>query len=840
MGLDWHADCSSIGVRNLISDFVFGARLLRRSPGFTIAALLSLGLGIGVNCTTFTVFDAVLLRPLPVRDADRLVAVTSDPVYQIGRSTGPAFNSYSYPMYLALREPAEPLMGLVCRGKRNMVLSHRGVGEKVRGEFVSTDFFDVIGVGVGAGRLFQADDARAAPVAVLSHGYWRKRFGEDPSAIGAEVAINGSPVIVVGVAEAGFAGVQARRPPAVYLPIESAADLYSARGSSILEQQRTIWLQLFGRLRDSVSREQAQAALAPRFRAILAREVEEMDASTPAERKEQYRRQALALEPGNRGVDRWHDAARPGLVLLMAVAGVVLLIACANVANLLLARAMTRQREAAVRQTLGADPMRLLRQFLVESLQLALLGGALGVVIGQWGLAMFAELLPPGTTIPEGVDGRALLFAIAVSTGTALLFGIVPGLRLSRGEATAALKTGEVTETSKRAGMRRLLVAAQVGLSVVLLTTAGLFLRTLMNLYAVDPGFPAEKLVVFSLDPPRSGYDKEKSFAFRQELIERVRALPGVEAVATADEALLSGNEGISVIQNVEGHDSEIVGAPNGTEFIGPGFLSAVGVPLLAGRECSSRDTKDTPKVAVVNHAFARHYFGGANPVGKRFSFGEKGTPLTHEIVGFVPDAAFRSPREIEDRMVFTCADQYQQEAFTVHVRTTGDPAALFAAIRQEVRRLDAEMPILALKTVEMWMSETLAGERVLAILTTVFAGLALLLAGTGLYGVISYSVARRTRELGIRIAVGATRQAILGAVLRESFLVAAAGIVCGVAVSLAVARLTRGLLFGVGPQDPATLILASVTGLALALVASWAPARRALAVDPVRALRHE
>jgi predicted permease len=567
-----------------------------------------------------------------------------------------------------------------------------------------------------------------------------------------------------------------------------------------------------------------------------------MGAEVPAERKERYLRQHLALRPGGQGVDWLRRESRQPMVLLMVAVGVVLLIACANIANLLLARAVSRQREAAVRRALGAGRRRLLVQFLLESLLLALAGGALGLLVGWWGLSVLARLLPPelARVVPPGLDMRALGFTFAVSALAALLFGVAPSLQLARAEVFTALKTGGLTTAGRSSPMRRGLVAVQVGLAVLLLTTAGLFLRTLLNLRSVRPGFRPDQLLVFTVDPSRSGYPPGKSAALRQALLDRVRVLPGVAAAAIASDAVLSGSSRGSVIWNVEGYTSNIEGVMSSVDAIGPGYLSAIGVPLLAGRECTAQDTRNAPPVALVNQAFARRFFGVANPVGKRFGFGEKGSPLSHEIVGLVPDAAFRSLREVHGLMIYTCFEQVGSELFTMHVRTAMDPEALFPALRATIRGLDPELPLLDLKTVRLRMAETLASERALAVLTSAFAWLALVLAGTGLYGVISYSVARRRREIGIRMAVGAPRPAILGLVLRETSGMAMAGVLGGVVASWLVSGFTRSLLFGVEPQDPMILLSSAGISLVLAVVASWAPARRALAVDPVEALREE
>jgi predicted permease len=526
----------------------------------------------------------------------------------------------------------------------------------------------------------------------------------------------------------------------------------------------------------------------------------------------------------------------------MCAVGAILLIACANVASLLFARALVRQREAAVRRALGATTGRMARQFLTESALLAVLGGGLGTILGWFVLDALRRVLPDSLSplVPEGMDPRTLIFTLALSVFTSLVFGIGPGLHLARVEVAAAFRNEGLLRSRHPQVARKVLVCAQIALSTLLLALASLIVRSLWQLQRVEPGFLSDRLVVFTVDPSRSGYSKERSQAYREELLLRIRALPNVESVALANDPIHSGGSGRSVIWNVEGYESDVEGVMVSVDAVSPGFLRTTGIRLLGGRDFESYDRVGHPWVALANQAFARRFLRGISPIGTRFGFGEKGTAMDHQIVGLVPDGAYRSARSIHDPLIYLCLTQQEQDRVTFHVRTAGAEHALFTAIRAESRAVDANIPLLDLKTARTMIFENLTQDRFLAILSMAFGLLALTLAVTGLYGVLSCLVAARRREIGIRIAIGAPAHAVVGLVMRDTLLLVTAGLAIGLGMFPIVSGMMRGLLFGVASNDWISLAIAACIAVGAAGVATWIPARSVLAVDPATALHAE
>jgi putative ABC transport system permease protein len=827
------------GVRRLEElwrDLRYGARMLIRNPGFTFLATLSLSLGVGANTAIFSLLDALLLKRLPVRQPERLVVVAtaapglSEPI------------SFSYPLFRELDEKNSVFAGMFAYATTPMSMSEGGQAERVVGELVSGDFFSVLGVGPHLGRVFSEADNRTpggSPVTVISYNFWRRRFAADPQIVGKTINLNGYPFAVIGVAAQGFSGVAVGVAPDVRIPIMMNGQVFP--GTPPVETRGAYWLSVIARLNAGVSVEQAQAAADNAFQIAREPDVRNNKSDSPDNRI--FKSLHIQLNSAKTGASSSSRQFSQPLIVLMCLVGVVLLIACLNVANLLLARGATRQKEIAVRLALGAGRLRLMRQLLTEGFLLSVLGGALGLIFARLGTDALLSFLPQGripTVIELKPDLRMLGFTLGVTLLTGLLFGLAPAIQATRPDLIPALKNEVVMVSGggRRWELRHLLVILQVALSLTLLVGAGLFARSLRNLKAVDYGYDADQVVTLALDPAANGYKLDRLRNFYGQLNERVSALPGVKSAAYMRNVPFGDGYtriGIEAPGYRPRPNEEMAVLLN---QVAPQFFVTFGAPILQGRDFSAQDTPESAKVVIVNNSLARYFFGAESPLGKRISL-ENYKDL--EIVGVVADAKYRSLKEAPPQTAYIPYSQYGALGQrTLCVRATSNASALITAIRNEVRSLDPNLPVFNVKTFAEQIDESVSRERLVALLSSFFGLFALLLAALGLYGVMAYAVARRAREIGLRMALGARAGDILRLVMRETLLLVLIGIAIGLPAALAATRLTEGLLFGLTSTDPLTVTLATLVMIAVAALAGYLPARRAALVDPMVALRNE
>lgn len=832
---------------SILSDLRFSLRAMGRNPLFASVAILSLALGIGANTAIFTLIDQLMLRALPVKDPDRLVML-----FQVGPHNGSNMGSrmHSYPLYQDLQRKATPFSEVLCRRQIATSIAVDNRTERVEAELVSGNYFTMLGVRPAVGRLFnsQEDDQvyRGHPVVALSYDYWVTRFARDPNVVGKKILVNNYPMTIVGVSGPGFAGLDPVSSPQIRVPILMKPVMVPEWSWLQPDDRRSRWVQVFARLKPGVTMESASPPLQG-----LYHQIREYEATLPAAKdwsafsRANFLRGSIQMDRAAAGYSELRNSFSTALVVLMCMVGLVLLIACANVANLLIARAFARQKEIAVRLSLGASRLRLVRQLLVESLVLALAGAVGGVVIAMALTRGLLALMPsqgnPLLIQPEP-DMRILSFTLALTFVTALVFGLAPALRASRPDLWTTLKdsVGSIAGSGSSLFLRKGLVSAQVALSFLLLFGAGLFVRSLLNLKATDTGFadPAN-LVTFQVSPALNGYDAPRTVNFYAELLDRIRATPGIQSAALATVPLLHGDEWDSST-SVEGHpakDGEDMQAFMNS--LSSGYFDTMGVRLLAGRDFDRRDFHDEARVAIVNERFARHFFGNQSAIGRHIGRGVgPGTKTDIEIVGVVADSLYEGPREGVRRQVFV--PNWGNNGAAFYVRTALSPASAYEAVKTEVKKLDIAMPVYELKTLGGQLDETLLTERLIALLSAGFGLLATLLAAIGLYGVMAFVVARRTKELGLRMALGAQPGSVVWLVMREVLILLAIGLAIGVPAAIGLGRLVTAQLYGIKPADP---WIGMTTILALAVVASVAgliPARRASRIDPILALRYE
>jgi predicted permease len=827
-----------------VQDLRYAFRTLRKAPLFTSVAVLSLALGIGANTAIFTLVNQLILQLLPVRDPQQLVLLTARGSHY-GSNTGP--NSISYPMYQDFRDKNQVFQGMFCRFGNAFSLTYEGRTELISGELVSGNYFPVLGVGAAVGRVFTAQDdliQGGHPIAVLSYGYWKTRFAADPNVIGRKIVMNGYPFTVVGVSRQGFDGVEPGSSPQVRVPMmmkHQLTDFYT------LNNRRGRFTQAFGRLKPGVTLEQAKAGLQPLFHQILQMEVQDKEFARATEHtRQQFLKMWMDVLPAAKGRSSLRQQFANPLLALMVIVALVLLIACSNVANLLIARATARQKEIAVRLALGASRRRLILQLVEESLLLSLMGGILGI-----GLAIVIDraligFLPQGIsplTLTATPDWRVLAFTLLISVLTGVLFGLAPAIQSTRPQLAGTLKdqAGAVVGGAS-VGLRKALVVAQVSLSLLLLIAAGLFVQSLKNLQGIHPGFETRNLLSFAVNPALNGYKPERSMQFYRQLTERLGRMPGVSSVTLAVMPLLDGNEWDSTV-SVEGYAAkEGEWVDPHMQFVSTGFTQTLNIPVLLGRDFTDRDDKGTPPVALVNERFAKRYFAGRSPLGLHVGMGgNPGTKTDIEIVGVVKDTRYESMR---DEVPYELYRPYRQMDFvqgmTVYARAQGDPTAIFANMRQTVNELDSNVPIYRMRTLEQQLDKSLMSERLLASLSGVFGLLATLLAALGLYGVMAYMVVRRTREIGIRMALGANRGSVVWLVMREVLMLSAIGVAIGGIGAYAATRFVETQLFGILPTDALTMALSALGIATVAILSGYFPARRATAIDPMHALRWE
>ncbi|MDP3001050.1 MAG: ABC transporter permease [Bryobacterales bacterium] len=819
----------------LWQDVRYSARLLRRSPVFTVVAVLSLALGIGANTTIFSLLNGVMLRSLPVPNPHELRVVNwVASNYSVSNFSGStdrtstgqtASGTFTYPAYLAFRDRGTGFSDVFAFSHLPRVLTlARGQALNADGLMVSGNFFRGLGARALAGRSITPDDDRpvAAPVAVISYGWWERSFGLDPGVLGQAVTLNGFSYTIVGVMARGFSGPLGGFPVDFYVPMAAQPQL---RPDFPLGSPEHWWVDIMARLRPGADERQAQAAIEVLFHRALGEKAA----------KASIERGGILLEDGSCGplmVRRYR--AKP-LFLLMGAVGLVLLIACTNLASLLLARGAARQREMALRVAIGAGRLQLVRQMLTESLLISAAGGCLGLVLAYWGKAAVVSLLGTDWRFDVGMDVSVLLFTFGVSLLTALLFGLAPAIRATRVDCAPGLK-GNSAQGAPRLRLGKVLVGAQVGLSLLLLVGAGLFARTLVNLWRVDPGFNAESLLLFHLDASRGGYEGRRLTDYYERVRESIAAIPGVRAATVSNVRLLSGSMSSGGF-TIPGRATQAGKRPQAHQMrVGHSFLATMGIPLLLGRDLSAADHEASPKVVVVNETFARSFFPGESPVGKTITQGKNDL----EIVGVCRDAKYQNLIKAAPPTIYFPYRQGRVGAMHYEIRTAVPSLAVVAEVRRAVAAVDRNIPLTEVRTQTEQIEQTIAPQRLFASLCGFLALLALLLSSIGLYGVMAYTVARRTSEIGIRMALGAGGGDVLWMVMREALLLAAAGTALGVPAALAATRLVQSNLFGIKPNDPATIAGAAAVLLAVAAFAAWIPARRAARVDPLTALRHE
>ncbi len=840
---------------SLIKDTRYAIRVLIKSPGFAIVGILTLALGIGANTAIFSLVDAVMLKQLPVKDPQKLVLFTWQADHKWPPSVSQTGNasrfSFSYPAFREFRDRTRSLSSVfafVPMGftSQNTTVGVNGRPTQANGMMVSGEYFSGLGVTPMLGRaITHADENPGAPrVAVISYAYWTRRFARDPSVVGRGITVNGLPFTIIGVAPRSFYGVQQGTEPDLWIAFDDLPNLrpWSQKpwgSNSVFTARNWLNLNIMGRLKPGVTHGQAEAELNILFHHFLTEDWKpQRESAVPG----------FSLTPAVSGIPYLRQALTKPLLILMVAVGLVLLIACANLATLLLARAMARQKEVSIRLALGASRTRLMRQLLTESVLMAVLGGALGLLLAEWGTrALLALMASPQNSfvLPVSPDARVLLFTLGVSVLTGILFGLAPALRASGRDLAVSMRetAANVTAGRDRHRLGRSLVVVQVTLSMVLMIGAGLFVRTLMNYEHHNFGFNQAHLLTFGVDPTRAGYQGQRLMNFYSELLRRVRALPGVHSATIIEDAPFSGWSNNS--------DIAIVGVPRKStsammryQAVGPDFFSTMGIPIVLGRGIKASDTAASPLVAVVDETFVKKFLPNENPIGQRFYFGRRPDPKsTFEIVGVAKPAELTN---IQARLrpkaylAYAQAPPADLGALFFEVRAQGDPRALVASLREAVGEMDPDIPLMGVSTQKEVLANALTEQMLFAQLSSFFGILALTLAVIGLYGTMAYTVSRKTHEIGIRMALGATPSTLVGMFVRQGVRLAGIGVGIGLAAAWGVTRLAQSLMYGVSATDPLTFWGVALLLVGVCAAACYIPARRATRVAPVTALHYE
>jgi len=815
---------------NLLQDFRYALRLIGKNPAVTLVAILSLGLGVGANTAIFSIINGVLLKPIQVSDADRVVVLYNT-------------TNCSYPDYLDYRDKSDVFSGVIAYTAVPLSLNAGEKAERLFGWIVSGNYFSVLGVGPAAGRVFATDDDAAVganPVAVISYNMWRSRFGSDPGVVGKPITLNGYGFTIVGVAQEGFRGTNPVFAPDIWVPLAMQAQIVP--GQDMLSKRDQRWIELSGRLKPGISMPQAQSAVN-----TITGQLEQ------AYPESNVRARVTLYKLGN-GDPAMRRDLFPVAGIVMALVGLVLLIACANVANILLARAAARQREIALRVALGASRRRLIRQLLTESLVLALLGGVVAILVAFWtsrALASFEFPVSGPINLALPLDSSVLLFTLALSVITGLIFGLLPALQASKPDVMPILKGETLTAArgSRRFGLRNLLVIAQVAVSLVLLIAAGLLVRSLQVAKSIKPGFDPQNAFTMAVDLSLNNYSKEQAQVFFQQLVENVSAVPGVRNVTLARNIPLGliGDEGEGRKEIVtedealasQGSSTRIENRRLDHNIIAPNFFETLSIPLLHGRDFNQQDRDGAPGVAIINETMARRYWPNMDPLGKRFSITGRAGPYI-EVVGVAQDSKYRTLGEAPRPFLYLPLLQNQQQGMRLLVRSAAHPEEAIDSVRGEIAKLDRNLAIFDVKTMTQQIYDALFLARTGAKLFAILGIIGLLLAIVGLYGVISYFVAQRTQEIGIRMALGAKRQDIVRLVIGQGMMIVLFGAVLGLFGAFLVGRLLSSMLYGISASDPVTFLAVLLLLTGVALFANYLPARRALKVDPMISLRYE
>jgi predicted permease len=829
----------------------FAIRAVFRTPFVTAIAIVSLALGIGATAGIFSVFHEVLLRSLAVPDPSALVNLSAPgpkPGFGTCGRAGDCEVVFSYAMFRDLQKTQTVFTGIAAHVGFAANLAYEAQTSSGEGLLVSGSYFKVLELQPALGRLLNSNDdtlVGESRVVVLSYNYWSSRFGLDPTVLNKQVIVNGQRLTVVGVAPKGFDGTTIGMRPAVFVPITLRSALDDATGWSL---RTDYWAYLFARLRPGVTIEAARASLGAQYHAIINDVEAPLQKDISAQTMARFRAKPILLAPGGRGQSSIPDQTKTPLRLLLGVTAFVLLIACANIANLLLARSAARAGEMAIRVSIGASRARLIGQLLTESLLLAVLGGMSGMVVAHWTLVLVVSLLPPEVqrTITFSIGGTVILFGIGLTFATGLLFGLFPALHSTRPDLVSTLKNqaGQPSGAKGAARVRLLLATSQIALAMMLLASSGFFVKSLLNIRRVDLGFKVDRVATFGLSPDLNGYSFDRTRLFFPRLEDELRAAPGVTAVTVSNVLILAGHNrarDVAVQGFKAGPDTDSNSRYN---RVGPGYFSALGIPLIAGREFTDADTVNSEKVAVVNQTFAKKFGLGNDAVGKFMGWapgqGYRST-LDTTIVGVVEDAKYSEVRQKVPPQFFVPYRQDKEPGgMHVYVRTSGDIAQAASAITAVVKRLDPNLPIEALETLPEQVRNNTFLDRMMTTLSAAFALLATLLAAIGLYGVLAYTVAQRTREIGLRMALGAAPGRVRGMVLRQVAIMTLVGVLVGLVGALGVGKGAQSILFQMTGADPAVLALSAGALALVALCAGFIPAHRASRVDPMRALKYE
>ncbi len=836
-------------MQSLIQDLRFALRQIRRSPGFMLTAVVTLALGVGANTAIFSLLDQALLRSLPVRAPQQLVILSAPGKAwegHTGNNGAGVEKSFSYPMYRDLRDRGTAFDGLIATAPAGIGIMRNKSSDLADAEIVSGNYFSMLGVPAAQGRLLtQNDDTTPGgnPVVVLSYHYWKTHLGSDAQAVGQTLSINGQPFQIIGVSAPEFQSAVWGQVPDVFVPMSMLEQIRPGKGG-YLKDHRSRWLNIVGRLKAGETPERAQVAMAPLWHGLRAEELKALGTKSPRFVDDFLTRSVLEVLPGSKGLSYDRGTLEKPLLAVMAMAFLVLLIAAVNVASLLLVRSAARAREFSLRYALGANARRVVQQLLLEGLLIGIAGGAAGLLIAPICIRILVHRMDTGTStaFSTTLDARLLAFNFAIAMTVSVLFSLAPAIQLLRPDIVNSLKQQTATVSGGSLSFRRLIVSLQVGLSVLLLVGSGLFVRTMQNLRHVDTGFNTSHLVTFHIDPLLSGYSKEKIPQLHQTVLEALAALPGVQAVAATDDQELADNtHGGNV--TVEGYNP-----PPDDDYdvenpaVNPGFFHAMQATILTGRSFTEDDDATHPPVAIVNETFAKHYFSSpAAAVGRRVARGGGNHLAFMTIVGVARDTKHENLRDAALPTLFVPMRQLPGvDQLYIYLRTATPPEQSYAEVRQAMKQIDPGLAVDAMRTMDDQIDTTLSNERMIELLSISFGLLATVLAGIGLYGVLAYSTAQRTREIGIRIALGSSRLGVSGLVLADVLRLAGIGIAIAIPCSVLLAKMLRSQLFGVSTSDPLTLIVVVLLIAAVALVAAILPAWRASTVNPTTALRTE